>query len=277
MTFNPLKWVRMDRFFAIIAALFAIAAISLLTVNVTREIQWLGSARHDNLEWFLVQLEVEFLEFSQQTLQDSIDIIQLREEFDIFYSRIITIRNASVFEGLRADDMSFELIEALIAFLDKSVQLVDLPDDELLRDMPELVANIIDIRPVVGALSNSAVDVFAQEADGHRLLVARTMIKLAIAIAVLIGVLTMAILYLTRLNKVIYRRECEKSNAMARMKTVIGTSLDGVVVCDLDGKILEFSPAAEAIFGHSEARFRHEGQCCYRGFFCIFIFLCGLP
>jgi PAS domain S-box-containing protein len=253
VTFNRLKRVRIDRFFALLAGLFSIAAISLLTINVSREIRWLGSARHDNLEWFLVQLEVEFLEFSQQTVQNPIDIIQLREEFDIFFSRVITIRNASVFEGLRADGMSFELIEALIAFLNKSVHLVDLPDDELLRDMPELVANIIDIRPVVGALSNSAVDVFAQEADGHRLLVARTMIQLAIAIVVLIGVLTLAILYLTRLNKVIYRREREKSQAMARMKTVIGTSLDGVVVCDLDGKVLEFSPAAETIFGHSEA------------------------
>jgi PAS domain S-box-containing protein len=253
VTFNRLKRVRIDRFFALLAGLFSIAAISLLTINVSREIRWLGSARHDNLEWFLVQLEVEFLEFSQQTVQNPIDIIQLREEFDIFFSRVITIRNASVFEDLRADGMSFELIEALIAFLNKSVQLVDLPDDELLRDMPELVANIIDIRPVVGALSNSAVDVFAQEADGHRLLVARTMSQLAIAIVVLIGVLTLAILYLTRLNKVIYRREREKSQAMARMKTVIGTSLDGVVVCDQDGKILEFSPAAEAIFGYSEA------------------------
>jgi PAS domain S-box-containing protein len=245
--------VRIDRFFALLVGLFSIAAISLLTINVSREIRWLGSARHDNLEWFLVQLEVEFLEFSQQTVQNPIDIIQLREEFDIFFSRVVTIRNASVFEDLREDGMSFELIEALIAFLNRSVQLVDLPDDELLRDMPELVANIIDIRPVVGALSNSAVDVFAQEADGHRLLVAQTMIQLAIAIAVLIGVLTLAILYLTRLNKVIYRREREKSQAMARMKTVIATSLDGVVVCDQDGKILEFSPAAETIFGHSEA------------------------
>jgi PAS domain S-box-containing protein len=253
VTFNRLKRVRIDRFFALLAGLFSIAAISLLTINVSREIRWLGSARHDNLEWFLVQLEVEFLEFSQQTVQNPIDIIQLREEFDIFFSRVVTIRNASVFEDLREDGMSFELIEALIAFLNRSVQLVDLPDDELLRDMPELVANIIDIRPVVGALSNSAVDVFAQEADGHRLLVAQTMIQLAIAIAVLIGVLTLAILYLTRLNKVIYRREREKSQAMARMKTVIGTSLDGVVVCDQDGKILEFSPAAETIFGHSEA------------------------
>jgi PAS domain S-box-containing protein len=253
VTFNRPKRVRIDRFFALLVGLFSIAAITLLTINVSREIRWLGSARHDNLEWFLVQLEVEFLEFSQQTVQNPIDIIQLREEFDIFFSRVMTIRNASVFDDLRAHEMSLEQIEALIAFLNRSVQLVDLPDDELLRDMPELAANTNDIRPVVGALSNSAVEVFAQEADGHRLMVAQTMTRLAIAIAVLIGVLTWAILYLTRLNKVIYRREREKSQAMARMKTVIGTSLDGVVVCDIDGKILEFSPAAEAIFGYREA------------------------
>jgi PAS domain S-box-containing protein len=213
----------------------------------------LGSARHDNLEWFLVQLEVEFLEFSQQTLQNPIDIIELREEFNIFFSRVTTIKKAFVFEGLRSDEMSFELIEVLSAFLNKSAQLVDSPDDELLRDMPELVAINIDIRPVVRALSNSALEVFAQEADGHRLVVARTMSLLAIAMLVLVGVLALAILYLTRLNKAIYRRERAKNQAMARMETVIGTSLDGVVVCDLDGKILQFSPAAEAIFGYSEA------------------------
>jgi PAS domain S-box-containing protein len=233
--------------------LFSIAGISLLTLNVSREIQWLGSARHDNLEWFLIQLEVEFLEFSQQTLQYPIDINQIREEFDIFFSRVVTIRDGSAFEGLRADQVFHEQIETLGAFLNQSVTLIDVPDNELLRDMPELVANIIDIRPVVGTLSNSAVDFFAQAADRHRLVVARTMVQLAIAILVLVGVLTLAILYLTRLNRGIYRREREKSQAMARMKTVIGTSLDGVVVCDLDGKILEFSPAAEDIFGYCEA------------------------
>ncbi|WP_044037634.1 ATP-binding protein [Octadecabacter arcticus] len=243
----------MDRFFALIAVLFAIAAISLLTVNVSREIQWLGSARHDNLEWFLVQLEVEFLEFSQQTLQDPIDIIQLREEFDIFFSRVMTIRDGSFFEDLRMDKISNEQINALISFVDQSATFVDAPDYELLRNMPELVSNITDVRPIVGILSNSAVDFFAQAADGHRLAVGRTMIQLAIAIAVLIIVLALAILYLIRLNRGMYLSEREKSQAMTRMKMVIGTSLDGVVVCDLDGKILELSRAAEAIFGYSEA------------------------
>jgi PAS domain S-box-containing protein len=253
VTFNRLKRVGIERLFVLLVVLFSIAGISLLTLNVSREIQWLGSARHDNLEWFLIQLEVEFLEFSQQTLQYPIDINQIREEFDIFFSRVVTIRDGSAFEGLRADQVFHEQIETLGAFLNQSVTLIDVPDNELLRDMPELVANIIDIRPVVGTLSNSAVDFFAQAADRHRLVVARTMVQLAIAILVLVGVLTLAILYLTRLNRGIYRREREKSQAMARMKTVIGTSLDGVVVCDLDGKILEFSPAAEDIFGYCEA------------------------
>jgi PAS domain S-box-containing protein len=251
--FNQLKRVRIKPLFALLVGLFVIVTISLLTLNVSKEIQWLGSARHDNLEWFLVQLEVEFLEFSQQTVQDPVDLIQLREEFDVFFSRVITLRNASSFEDLRADKISQEQIEALIVFLDQSVTLVDVPDDELLRGMPELVAKTIDIRPAVGTLSNSAVDFFAQAADRHRMAVARTIIRLAVAIAFMICALTLAIFYLTYLNRGIYGREREKSQAMARMKTVISTSLDGVVVCDLDGKILEFSSAAQNIFGHSEA------------------------
>jgi hypothetical protein len=108
VTFNRLKRVGIERLFVLLVVLFSIAGISLLTLNVSREIQWLGSARHDNLEWFLIQLEVEFLEFSQQTLQYPIDINQIREEFDIFFSRVVTIRDGSAFEGLRADQVFHE-------------------------------------------------------------------------------------------------------------------------------------------------------------------------
>ena len=253
MQFKQLKRARLKRFFALLMGVFTIVAISLLAINVSREIRWLGSARHDNLQWFLVQLEVEFLEFSHQTIMVPIDFIKIREEFDVFFSRVTTIQNGSFFEELRTDKVSNEQIEVLITFANQSATFVDATDDELLLNMPELVANITDIRPVVRILSNSAVDFFAQAADGHRLAVGRTMFQLAIAIAVMTGVLALAILYLSRLNRTIILREHEKSQAMERMKTVIGTSLDGVVVCDHDGKILEFSPAAEDIFGHSEA------------------------
>ena len=85
----------------------------------------------------------------------------------------------------------------------------------------------IDHRPADGHHRSCSVEVCSTTQGGAVWL----SIQLAIAIAVLIGVLTLAILYLTRLNKVIYHREREKSQAMERMKTVIGTSLDGVVVC----------------------------------------------
>jgi hypothetical protein len=45
------------------------------------------------------------------------------------------------------------------------------------------------------------------------------------------------------------------------MTTVISTSLDGVIVCDSAGLILEFSPAAEGIiFGHLERDGKETGS-----------------
>jgi PAS domain S-box-containing protein len=80
--------------------------------------------------------------------------------------------------------------------------------------------------------------------------IVRAIIQLALALAALIAVLSLTIISLTRLNARSYRREREKARASARMQTVMSTALDGVIVCDAKGRILNFGPAAEAIFGH---------------------------
>jgi PAS domain S-box-containing protein len=110
----------------------------------------------------------------------------------------------------------------------------------------------IETAPVVRALGISGLDIFARSADDQRQEVARTMTELALAIAALIAVLTLVILDLNRLNARIYRRERKIKQTSTRMATVMSTSLDGVIVCDSNGDILEFSPAAEAIFGQKE-------------------------
>ncbi|WP_286131212.1 ATP-binding protein [Loktanella sp. 5RATIMAR09] len=109
-----------------------------------------------------------------------------------------------------------------------------------------------EIAPRIRALGNSGLDLYARQADAQREAVARTMTQLAVAIAALIGVLLLAILYLNRLNGRIYRRERENKQTSTRMSTVMSTSLDGLIVCDADGLILQFSPAAEGIFGFKE-------------------------
>ncbi len=240
------------RKFAMLAGLVAVLAIALLTYNVSREVRLLGSARSDNVQWSLVQTQVEFLEFVQQLENDPVDLAKLRQEFDVFYSRVTTVQQATVFETLRDDATARGHLDRLIVFLDQTVPIIDAADEDLLGQIPQLSTSAQDIAPIVRALSNSGLELFAQSADDQRAAVARTMTQLAIANAALIAVLLMAILFLNRLNARIYRRERENKQTSTRMTTVISTSLDGVIVCDSAGLILEFSPAAEGIFGHLE-------------------------
>lgn len=252
MTINLPKRAKRGRTFALLAGCVAVLAIALLTFNVSREIRLLGSARSDNVQWSLVQTQVEFLEFQQQVEANSVDVTKLRQEFDVFFSRVMTVRQATVFAGLRADTSSAQHLDALVTFLDDAVEIIDAPDAELIARLPQLSELAFDVAPAVRALGNSGLDVYARSADDQREEVARTMTQLAIAIAALIGVLTLAVLYLNQLNARIYRRERKIIQTSTRMTTVMSTSLDGVIVCDSNGDILEFSPAAEAIFGQKE-------------------------
>jgi len=241
------------RVLAVIGAFIALIAIAFLTFNVSREIRLLGSAQSDNVQWSLVQTQVEFLEFQHELDAMPVDLGQLRQEFDVFYSRVTTLEQATVFEGLRANPASRAHLDDLLAFLEKAVPTVDGTDAALIAQLPDLSRLTTQTAPIVRALGNSGLELFAQEADGQRQTVARTMAQLAFAIAALIAVLALAVLFLIRLNARIYRRERENHQTTTRMATVMSTSLDGVIVCDANGCILEFSPAAEGIFGYAEA------------------------
>jgi len=246
---NPIK---RRRRFALLAGLVAALAIAFLTYNVSRDIRLLGSARSDNVQWSLVQTQVEFLEFAGQVDREPPDLGALRQEFDIFYSRVTTLREATVFEGLRADPDARRYLDAVAAFLGNAVPLIDSSDAALRTDIPKLAELTATAAPNVRALGNAGLDLFAQTADMQREKLARTMLQLATAIAALIAGLLFAILFLNRLNARIYRREKENKHTSERMATVMSTSLDGVIMCDESGAILAFSPAAEEIFGHLE-------------------------
>ena len=237
----------------ILAGLATCVAIAFLSQNVTREIRLLGSASSDNVQWSLAQTEVEFLELQHQIKSDPVDLAKLRQEFDVFYSRIITVRRAAVFAPLRASETSSNYLGEISDFLDDAVVLID-SENAVLRDsLPELSEMSDKARPIVRALATSGLKLFALSADAQREAVARTLTQLAIALACLVGALALLILYLYRLNNRIVRRENEKNRTAARMNTVMATSHDGVIISDFNGRILEFSPAAEAIFGQRAA------------------------
>lgn len=243
---------RIGRIFMILTGLVASCAIILLGLNVAQDIDRLGSARSDNVQWTLAQTNVEFLELKTKVDDPSVDLAELRQRYDVFYSRINTVRRATVFQDLRANPASQVHLDVILDFLDESVPLIDAEDSTLRASLPQLVEMTDMVRPEVRALANSGLKLFARSADAQRAAVANTLTKLAAALVVLIGVLAFIIIHLNFLNRRIYRREREKNQTAKRMEAVMGTSLDGVIVSDATGRIVQFSAAAEVIFGHKK-------------------------
>ncbi|MEJ6399106.1 hypothetical protein [Yoonia sp. 208BN28-4] len=139
-----------------IAGGIAVIAIAFLTFNVSREIRLLGSAQSDNVQWSLVQTQVEFLEFQKEVDAAPVDLAQLRQAFDIFYSRGSTLQQATVFEGLRDDPGARGYLDGLVSFLDDAVVIVDAPDPDVVAQIQELSTLAADASPVVRALGHSA-------------------------------------------------------------------------------------------------------------------------
>lgn len=243
---------RFGRKLLFLAGLIGILAIAFLTWSVGRKIEELSSASSDNVQWSLSQSEVEFQEFAGRAMIGA-DLAGVRRRFDVFYSRINTVSQAAVFAELR-DDTEFQVtLEKIRNWLKETSSLVDASDVELTRSLPRLAALVQDIRPDVRKLSNSGLNIFARNADRQRADVVLTLIELAVALVILIGALGLAVFYLDRLNRQVRRQARSQRQTGQRMKTVMSTSLDGVILSDDAGRIVEFSPAAEKIFGHRSA------------------------
>lgn len=241
---------RAGRTLAVLAGLLTLASIGFLTWDVTREIEAQSSAQSDNVQWSLSQTEVEFQEFNSR-LRIGSNPVDIRRRFDIFYSRITTLRQARVFEALRADEDFVASLSQIETFLSDAVPLVDVDDIKLTQNLPLLAGMAQDTRPVVRGLSNAGLNLFAKQADAQRQAVTRTMTQLAVALVALITALGLGVAYLVRLNGQISQREREQVQTAMRINTIMNTSLDGVIVSDAEGKITGFNSAAEQIFGHS--------------------------
>ncbi|WP_163852296.1 PAS domain-containing hybrid sensor histidine kinase/response regulator [Pseudooceanicola aestuarii] len=228
-------------------------ALAFLGANVARDLRLLNSASSDNVQWTLSQAEVEFLEFRSfiNEVEDTAGLNTLRREYDIFYSRVSTLRQASIYEDLRGVPQFSRNLQIVLSFLDRSVPLIDSPDPALLAALPELAARTDLVRPHVRALSNSGLEFFARDSDARRERISVTLLQMAGGVIFLVLTLLLLALYLSRLNALNIRRRTEAIEAGRRMNTVTGTALDAVIVSDARGHILDFNAAAEQIFGHA--------------------------
>lgn len=254
---------------AVLTLLFGIMGI--MTRDVIGQLQTLRSAASDNLQWTLSQVDGEFLRYRHALDQAQYgaltrapsgaasgaglpapgDLAEIRKRFDIFYSRLDTFHATGTYSSLRSNAEFERTYHDIGQFRDRTGALIDLPDDGLAAALPQLQAEAEAIAPRVRSLALMGLSEFAKYSDATRVEVTTTLARLAMMTGGMFLAISLLAMLLLRLYRLSERRAVDQMLTSARMRTVIQTSLDGIIVCDRHVRILDFSPAAEAIFGYT--------------------------
>lgn len=228
---------------------------------VLRELDSLSQANSDNLQWSLAQADVEFLQFRlelEQARSDPDRLDHVRRRFDIFYSRMATLENGQVFRTLRADP-AYDLPRRRVRdYLDQTVPLIDGPDQALFAALPGLAGQAQQIAEDVRSFSLEGLSAFALLSDARRMGLIRTLLTLAAVLAALLAGLVLLTISFFRLARLAQNRAKEVQRTAGRLRTIVETALDAIVVTDTWGNIREFNPAAQRIFGYSREEARGE-------------------
>jgi PAS domain S-box-containing protein len=255
VTARPRAWAGLTVF----ALLICVGLVAGLAWMILREIDELSTANSDNLQWTLSQTDVEFLRMRlalERTQLGLDDLGSVRRRFDIFYSRIATLETGEVFRVLRArPDFETPRIEVK-SFLDGAAPLIDGPDAALSAALPDLIQRSGALAEDVRAISLSGLVAFAEESDHRREELIQAMILMAVVLGALLFGLVLVAGTLFALGRLAARRTREAQRTAARLRTIVETSLDAIIVADAEGRILEFNPAARGIFGYERASAR---------------------
>ena len=233
-----------------------ISGILLLSRDAAKEIQSLATANSDSTQWSLAQVEVEFngLERVLAQARGAQQLQDLRRRFDIFYSRFATVATGAIYAPLAADLRAQPSYAAISRFLAESVPLMDGPDAGLVAALPALRRQVSALRPEVRQISLTGVRVFSEQADAQRHKVMGTLTRVTLLAAALVLALALGVAALLRLMYVARDEARHRQMANHRLAAVVSTSLDGIVVTNGAGHIVEFNSAAEALFDLTRAQ-----------------------
>lgn len=254
---KPPFWAPGRWFSAFIAAPLIAGSIVIFYLghSIVFELDAVSTAKSDNVSWNTSQLEVELLRAHTAAIQARDDhggtLAEVRTRFDIFYSRIATMRESDLFLALRQDQVSNAILSSAQQRLDRAIPLIDGPDEALRAGLPDLVTQLDVLLPDIRQLSLAGTQLFSAADSVRREEIARTLVELAAALFTLILALIGALAVLLKLFRRGQSYARDMQVARSRFEAAISSSLDAVLVMDTAGRVIDFNGAGEAVFGYT--------------------------
>jgi PAS domain S-box-containing protein len=241
----------------VVAVALSIYGIWLLSADARRELDAMATANGDSLQWSLTQSEVEYFRLLNAVIlagpEDAQSLDQVRRRFDVFFSRMNIIDSARPFQMMLKQPDVLAATARIFIFLEEYVAVIDGGDSNLAAVLPAMREALYPLHSDIRSISLVGVRVFSASSERQRERVADALFDLAMLILFLGTVLLGVVFVLAHVLGIALRQTAEIEQAQRRLESIVGTSLDGVVVVDSESRIVEFNGAAEAIFGYERA------------------------
>lgn len=239
----------------VMATLMLLAMSAVLGYRVISNFDEVQPRASDNVIWSLSQVEVDASDFNNAVkdamLSSESSLSKLRLRFDILYSRVSTLSASAHYRRVdEISEFSTSLKEAW-AFLQKTVPVIDGPDSELRAALPALRQEGAALREHTRIMSVSGLSFFVQNSDESRAAISRMLLQFAVLAVMLVTTLAALAIYVLSIYRKSRQRGVALQQANRRMQTILTTSLDGVIVTDVQGHVLEFNAAAERTLGYT--------------------------
>src|SRR6056300_816546 len=230
-------------------------ALTLLGLEVIKELEKIKSVNRDNAQWNFSQVEVDFYklrnELNDAANSNQPNLTKTRQAFDVFFNRFATMVNGPYSIELSQNATTKHNIQRVTNFLQTSLTFVDASDDVFSQNMQTLADKATDQSPDIRRIALEGLQIFITEAESSRTEISSTLLRLAILATTTIIILIVAVLLLIRLNIANDRREFETRSINTRLSTVINASLDAILIADHKGTVLQYNSTAQDIFGYS--------------------------
>lgn len=230
-----------------------LAAMVALAVDVRSRLIALERANSDNVQWVLTQAEVEILRLqlaTQQALQDpQSSLHEVRLRYDLLFSRLAIFQHSPIYQPVLSGWRYDGDIKGLQAFLNQAVPLIDGPDPALRLALPGIVNELPGLHGLMRAMTVRATQDFAMLAEMQRKEMANTLIRLAAVTVLMVILLSFLVVALLRLYRQTRAQAEVNRLTAARLATVVQGSVDGIIVTEANGRIIDMNNAAEAMFG----------------------------
>jgi PAS domain S-box-containing protein len=230
------------------AALLALGWSTYLELGRQRE------SPTDSSQWSIFQASLEFNRlnnaFAQFRVEDNEESRnEFKKRFDIFYSRVGILNSSNAFAEFRSKSYYVQATRILSDFTQQIAGLIDRNEFDRLRKDPQVISDFEVVGRSVTTFVASAVQtqaIWDVTARNHleRLLLA----QLVTTGLVLLSFLYFAFVVLQQRNKAI-TREAEIRSREDLLRATVNSSLDGVLIADAKGVIVEINDAAAEMFG----------------------------